>query len=57
MLVDKQIKERGEALIFPFEESHTKSISYDLDIDGHINKNGSLSKESMCLQPGESVMI
>ena len=57
MLVDKQIKERGEALIFPFEESHTKSISYDLDIDGYINKDGSLSRERMCLQPGESVMI
>ena len=57
MLVDKQIKERGEALIFPFDENHVTSISYDLDIDGHINKNGSLSKESMCLQPGESVMI
>ena len=61
MLVDKQIKERceaeAEAFISPFDENHVTSISYDLDIDGHINKNGSLSKESMCLQPGESVMI
>ena len=57
MLVDKQIKERGKALISPFDENHVTSISYDLDIDRHINKNGSLSKESMCLQPGESVMI
>lgn len=57
MLVDKQIKERGKAFISPFDENHVTSISYDLDIDGHINKNGSLSKESMCLQPGESVMI
>ena len=57
MLVDKQIKERGKALISPFYENHVTSISYDLDIDGYINKNGSLSKESMCLQPGESVMI
>ena len=51
MLVDKQIKERceaeAEALISPFYENHVKSISYDLDIEGYINKDGSLSKESM----------
>lgn len=57
MLVDKQIKERGEALIYPFEENHVTSISYDLDIDGYINKDGSLSTERLCLQPGESVMV
>ena len=47
MLVDKQIKERGKAFISPFDENHVKSISYDLDIEGYINKDGSLSKESM----------
>ena len=61
MLVDKQIKERceaeAEALISPFDENHVKSISYDLDIEGYINKDGSLSKERVCLHPGESVMI
>lgn len=57
MLVDKQIRERGEALISPFEESHITSISYDLDIDGYINKEGELSKERVILRPGESVMI
>ena len=57
MLVDKQIKERGKALIFPFEENHVKSISYDLDIDGYINKDGSLSKEKLYLRPSESIMI
>ena len=57
MLVDKQIKERGDALISPFEENHVKSISYDLDIDGYINKDGNLSKERVYLRPGESVMI
>lgn len=57
MLVDKQIKERGETLIYPFEESHIKSISYDLDLDGCINNDGVLSKERVYLRPGESVMI
>lgn len=57
MLVDKQIKERGESLISPFEENHVTSISYDLDFDGFINKEGNLSKEKVCLRPGESVMI
>lgn len=57
MLVDKQIKERGETLIVPFEENHVTSISYDLDIDGYVNKDGGLSKESVILRPGESVMI
>ena len=57
MLVDKQIKEIGEALIFPFDENHVTSISYDLDIEGYINKDGDLSKERLCLHPGESVMI
>ena len=57
MLVDKQIKERGETLIVPFEENHVTSISYDLDFDGYINKEGNLSKERMILRPGESVMI
>ena len=42
MLVDKQIKERGETLIFPFDENHVTSISYDLDIEGYINKDGDL---------------
>ena len=55
MLVDKQIKERceaeAEALISPFDENHVKSISYDLDIEGYINKDGSLSKERVCLHP------
>ena len=61
MLVDKQIKERckdeDEKLISPFDENHVKSLSYDLDIEGYINKDGSLSKERVRLQPGESVMI
>lgn len=57
MLVDKQIKERGTTLIFPFEESHITSISYDLDLDGYINKDGGLSKERVILRSGESVMI
>ena len=57
MLVDKQIKERGETLIVPFEENHVTSISYDLDFDGYVNKEGNLSKERMILRPGESVMI
>ena len=57
MLVDKQIRERCKTLIFPFEENHVTSISYDLDFDGYINKDGGLSKEKMILRPGESVMI
>ena len=57
MLIDKQIKERGESLISPFDENHVTSISYDLDIDGYINNEGGLSKERVILRPGESVMI
>lgn len=57
MLVDKQIEERGESLIFPFEETHVNSVSYDLDIEGRVNMEGKIEKNSFCLHPNETVLI
>lgn len=58
-VVDRNIKEKGESLIFPFEEERVGPISYDLSSkEFHTTENGEIRSQSeISLEPRESVFV
>lgn len=56
VLCDKQIRECGEGLIAPFDESKVNPVSYDLTIDQFCVEPGDdIDEVSLC--PGESAFV
>ena len=58
-VADRNIKEKGESLILPFEEERVGPISYDLSSrEFHTTEDGEIRNRSkISLKPGESVFV